>query len=78
MGYTVEDTAEGQKVKKEMKEVKLREFMISDWEAAWQLWQQELGKSTDDSWGREKVESFWSATPGFPSWLWWTAALRAQ
>ena len=47
-----------------MKEVKLREFEMSDWEAAWQLWQKELGKSTDDSWDREKVESFLERNPG--------------
>ncbi len=47
-----------------MKDVKIREFEISDWEAAWQLWQKELGKSTDDSWSREKVETFLERNPG--------------
>ena len=47
-----------------MKDVKIREFEMSDWEDAWQLWKAELGKSNDDSWGREKVETFLQRNPG--------------
>ena len=47
-----------------MKDVKLREFDLSDWNAAWNLWEKELGKSNDESWQKDKVEAFLRHNPG--------------
>ena len=47
-----------------MKDVKLREFNIKDWDVAWALWEQELKKSNDKSWSKDKVEAFLRRNPG--------------
>lgn len=47
-----------------MKDVKLREFRLSDWEDAWELWEKELGAGNDESWNREKVSLFIKRNPG--------------
>ena len=47
-----------------MKDVALREFVISDWEDAWEIWEKELSKSNDESWQKEKVEVFLKRNPG--------------
>jgi hypothetical protein len=33
-----------------MKDVELREFELSDWEDAWELWEAQLGQGNDESW----------------------------
>ena len=47
-----------------MKDVKLREFKLSDWEDAWELWEHELEDGNDDSWQKDKVEMFLKRNPG--------------
>lgn len=46
-----------------MKNVKIREFELSDWEASWELWEKELGKGNDNSWQKNKVELFLDRNP---------------
>lgn len=41
-----------------MKSVLIREFQISDWQEAWDLWERSLKKSNDSSWSQEKVKTF--------------------
>jgi len=46
-----------------MKDVKLREFKLSDWEDAWQLWEAQIKEGNDASWKKEKVDSFLKRNP---------------
>ncbi len=50
-----------------MKDVSIRDFYISDWDDAWQLWEKELKKSNDMSWNKENVKSFLKRNPGLSS-----------
>ncbi len=47
-----------------MKNVKLREFSLSDWEDAWMLWEKEIGEGNDESWQKDRVEKFLKRNPG--------------
>jgi ribosomal protein S18 acetylase RimI-like enzyme len=50
-----------------MKDVMLREFKMSDWEDAWEIWEKELKDSNDNSWDKKNVESFINRNPGLSS-----------
>ncbi len=47
-----------------MKDVILREFDASDWEAAWDIWEAELAGTNDDSWQKDKVVEFLNRNRG--------------
>jgi ribosomal protein S18 acetylase RimI-like enzyme len=46
-----------------MKDVVLRDFEISDWRLAWDLWESELKKSNDSSWNEANVAMFLKRNP---------------
>ncbi len=46
-----------------MKNVKIREFKLSDWDVAWKLWEKEIGEGNDASWEKDKVALFLDRNP---------------